>query len=588
MNIRTFTGSTRHWAQALPVWILCSLVFLAPAAPGQNTQNTTPGLTAEHFPLSLTRKAGLTRAEEAIKAARLDVLPPTEISRGGTSPRVNALIHCIDTPGGILVDVTVANVAGLEYAGEALRSFLSAFMKTGHAPNAGTPATGTDFSGEWDTRAGVSYRIRFTQTGNRVTGTYEGGEIEGTVMGNVLRFRWKQTNGNKGAGKFTLSADRKSFAGVWTYGDDPDTATNSWNGTRIGPPPGNTPSGGGIGNGVPQSPQNPPAGDGFGAAGTAGGRKPSGTPPDPTRVTALASIEKTAPTVPFNAIKVDPPRLPNAGTDHLNKGMHGATLPSNHNRSVHILKIKASPEFADSDRKDSPHYLKVEIDLSEPLDGDGMVEVYVGGYITAPADYGYCDAYEVKCAFPVGKDEAAGIHYTVIFDMPDALPCPIRAEITASNSDTVVDSYQTKFTFPFPEYSLSKGPVWCELGENLLRGIYLGIDHGALPPGATMRAGTTIFYKKGTPMEFKGYAFQGTDEMFAYNRSELSAEGVLIYANKHLSPETDWNSMLSEARCLRSDGSYLRPLDKRRCQGYNTQPNGGFDTTRLLKRVSIK
>jgi len=63
--------------------------------------------------------------------------------------------------------------------------------------------------------------------------------LEGTTSANVLCFHWTQTNGNKGAGKFTFAADGKSFKGFWSYEDDPDKADKGWNGTRVGTTPRN-------------------------------------------------------------------------------------------------------------------------------------------------------------------------------------------------------------------------------------------------------------------------------------------------------------------------------------------------------------
>ena len=97
------------------------------------------------------------------------------------------------------------------------------------------PGSG-NFDGVWQTAFGtLRTRITLRQSGNRVTGTYTwaDGKIEGTVTGNVLRFKWTQSNGRKGAGHFILKPDGKSFEGYWSYTDDPDNKSGgSWNGTR--------------------------------------------------------------------------------------------------------------------------------------------------------------------------------------------------------------------------------------------------------------------------------------------------------------------------------------------------------------------
>ncbi len=107
---------------------------------------------------------------------------------------------------------------------------------------AGGPPGAAGFTGDWDAvDSGIHRVMRLKQNGTRVTGTYEGagvrGTVDGTVAGGILHFRWAQGNGNKGSGRFTLSADGTSFTGAWTYGDDPAKADRSWDGRRIATPP---------------------------------------------------------------------------------------------------------------------------------------------------------------------------------------------------------------------------------------------------------------------------------------------------------------------------------------------------------------
>ncbi len=114
----------------------------------------------------------------------------------------------------------------------------------GGGPAAGlvaTPAPGTaaaSFTGNWYAVAqGSDYDMQLSQSGSAVTGNYRGadgsvGQIEGSVDGNVLRFRWRQIDGLSGAGKFALAKDGRAFSGSFTLGTDPDVAEGSWNGTR--------------------------------------------------------------------------------------------------------------------------------------------------------------------------------------------------------------------------------------------------------------------------------------------------------------------------------------------------------------------
>ncbi len=103
----------------------------------------------------------------------------------------------------------------------------------------GKPSSGaaTGFAGSWDAEAdGVTYRITFAQKGSSVNGRYSGadgsaGSISGRMKGRVLRFSWKQADGQRGSGQFTLSADGQSFAGNYSLANNPN-AGGAWNGTR--------------------------------------------------------------------------------------------------------------------------------------------------------------------------------------------------------------------------------------------------------------------------------------------------------------------------------------------------------------------
>ncbi|MBA3726498.1 MAG: hypothetical protein H0W86_08600 [Armatimonadetes bacterium] len=88
------------------------------------------------------------------------------------------------------------------------------------------------FSGTWNTTYG---QMMLTLTGQRVAGTYTSGDgvIEGTVTGDIMRFRWlERGSGRGGPGAFTLSEDGNSFTGRWGY-DDVDQEPGPWTGTRV-------------------------------------------------------------------------------------------------------------------------------------------------------------------------------------------------------------------------------------------------------------------------------------------------------------------------------------------------------------------
>jgi hypothetical protein len=86
----------------------------------------------------------------------------------------------------------------------------------------------TDFTGSWS-----SYELgllKLTQEAGNVTGTYayNGGQIEGTVQGRQMNFRWWEFTaegapyesadpGNRGDGYFRISGDGQTLTGGWRY-----------------------------------------------------------------------------------------------------------------------------------------------------------------------------------------------------------------------------------------------------------------------------------------------------------------------------------------------------------------------------------
>ena len=97
------------------------------------------------------------------------------------------------------------------------------------------PGTG-QLSGTWKTSFGL---MTLMQDGSRVTGSYphDGGKIEGTLEGNVLRGNWSESPSYKppkdaGNLEFTFSEDGRKFAGKWRYGFDKQTWDGNWTGTK--------------------------------------------------------------------------------------------------------------------------------------------------------------------------------------------------------------------------------------------------------------------------------------------------------------------------------------------------------------------
>ena len=93
-----------------------------------------------------------------------------------------------------------------------------------------------NFSGVWKTSFGM---MRLTQHGNAVDGCYMfsgTARITGTVNGERLVFTYREPDGTKGAGEFTLAQDREGFSGKWKPDGGKDGG--EWTGTRVAPQPG--------------------------------------------------------------------------------------------------------------------------------------------------------------------------------------------------------------------------------------------------------------------------------------------------------------------------------------------------------------
>ena len=93
-----------------------------------------------------------------------------------------------------------------------------------------SPNASKDLSGIWKTNV---VDLHLTQSGNAVSGTYdyEGGKLEGTIIGNRLDYTWNQTNGKKGRGYFIISDDWKSISGNYGYNDD-NSNGGEWKGMK--------------------------------------------------------------------------------------------------------------------------------------------------------------------------------------------------------------------------------------------------------------------------------------------------------------------------------------------------------------------
>jgi hypothetical protein len=81
------------------------------------------------------------------------------------------------------------------------------------------------FDGTYDSNWG---KITLHRNGNRVTGSYEccgGGRIDGTINGNVIKYRWTQPGGS-GYGIWVVATSGE-LIGTWGVGDD--VSGGGWN-----------------------------------------------------------------------------------------------------------------------------------------------------------------------------------------------------------------------------------------------------------------------------------------------------------------------------------------------------------------------
>ena len=91
-----------------------------------------------------------------------------------------------------------------------------------------------NFTGRYETNWGM---LELRQDGNKVTGSYvvpAPGEIEGVVESGTLTYRWLQSNGIWGMGRFKLLENGKKIEGPWGHGKSFDSG-GIWQGQRQKP-----------------------------------------------------------------------------------------------------------------------------------------------------------------------------------------------------------------------------------------------------------------------------------------------------------------------------------------------------------------
>ena len=91
---------------------------------------------------------------------------------------------------------------------------------------AATTPQSIDIGGVYETNFGD---LTITQMGNRITGSYPTGTIEGTVLGPTVKGTWVQAY-SQGKFVFEFQSNAGSFKGLWGSGGD--TPSSAWDGIR--------------------------------------------------------------------------------------------------------------------------------------------------------------------------------------------------------------------------------------------------------------------------------------------------------------------------------------------------------------------
>lgn len=121
----------------------------------------------------------------------------------------------------IRVPVEGQDIASIEFT----TGTIGATGQTNPQPSNPQTTGGRSFSGTWDTLeiddGNLRVTLTMTQSGAKVTGSYNGegsnGTISGTVSGNVLKGTFQNNLGNSGSFQFTLSADGRNFSGYYVF-----------------------------------------------------------------------------------------------------------------------------------------------------------------------------------------------------------------------------------------------------------------------------------------------------------------------------------------------------------------------------------
>src|SRR5215813_13420204 len=102
-------------------------------------------------------------------------------------------------------------------------------------PHPHTMPAGITFTGRWDSNF---HEMDLHQQGTKVWGRvgYRDGSLDGTIEGDLLRFRWYQRDHRQsGRGYLQMSPDGQHLEGRWGYDQDDDGAGRWWADRAEGP-----------------------------------------------------------------------------------------------------------------------------------------------------------------------------------------------------------------------------------------------------------------------------------------------------------------------------------------------------------------
>jgi hypothetical protein len=158
--------------------------------------------------------------KKAINGSYVDLLPKYTYTNGTARIPVNG------NPGDIYRVDVYASKEGWDATDRSIH------VTVGQGGGTNGNGSGTSFTGAWNTDYGT---LTLVQEGEQVTGEYshDGGTIEGTVIGNVLKGTWseaptRQPPDDAGEIEFQLNPQGTSFTGRWRY--DSSGEWKGWNG----------------------------------------------------------------------------------------------------------------------------------------------------------------------------------------------------------------------------------------------------------------------------------------------------------------------------------------------------------------------